>query len=109
MSYDVTIKRGDTRSCIKAVLKDYSGAPVDLTGCSVDFHMAPLNRPATISRAAHIENAAEGEVWVIWAPGETDTAGVYRAEFEVMYNDGRLETFPNDGYISIQILSDLGG
>ena len=40
---------------------------------------------------------------------ETDTAGVYRAEFEVMYNDGRLETFPNDGYISIQILSDLGG
>ena len=108
MGYDITIKRGDTRNCIKAILKNASGAPVDLTGCSVSFHMAPLNRPAVISRAAHIEDAAAGEVWVVWAPGETDTAGVYRAEFEVVYQDGRRETFPNDGYISIQILNDLG-
>lgn len=104
----MTIKRGDTRTCIKAVLKDARGAPVDLTDCSVGFHMAPLSRPAVISRAAHVEDAAAGEVWFVWAPGETDTAGVYRAEFEVVYQDGRRETFPNDGYISIQILEDLG-
>ena len=95
--YDITIKRGDTRNCIKAVLKDASGTPVDLTDCSVSFHMAQLNRPAVISRAAHIEDAAAGEVWVVWAPGETDISGVYRAEFEVVYQDGRRETFPNDG------------
>jgi hypothetical protein len=108
MSYDVTIKRGDTRNCIKAVLKDARGAPVDLTDCSVDFHMAPLNRSAIISRAAHIQDAAAGEVWVVWVPGETDTAGIYRAEFEVIYEDGRRETFPNANYISIRILGDLG-
>ncbi|MGS0745553.1 BppU family phage baseplate upper protein [Syntrophomonas erecta subsp. sporosyntropha] len=108
MSYDITIKRGDTRHAIKAVLKDASGAPVDLTGCSVNFHMAPLNRPAVISRAAHIQDAVTGGVWFVWASGETDTAGIYRAEFEVVYRDGRRETFPNDGYISIQILDDLG-
>jgi hypothetical protein len=106
--YDITIKRGDTRHAIKAVLKDANDTPVDLTDCSVNFHMAPLNRPAVISRAAHIENAAAGEVWVVWGPRETDMAGVYRAEFEVIYDDGRHETFPNDGYISIQILNDLG-
>jgi hypothetical protein len=106
--YDVIIKRGDTHNCIKAVLKGANGSVVDLTGCEVKFHMAPLNRPAVISRAAHIENAATGEIWLVWAPGETDTAGVYRAEFEVVYQDGRRETFPSNGYISIQILDDLG-
>jgi len=108
MSYDITIKRGDTRNAIKAILKDSSGNPVNLENCHVKFHMAPLNRPAVISRAAHVEDAAAGEVWFVWAPGETDTAGVYRAEFEVVYKDGRRETFPNNGYISIQILEDLG-
>jgi len=108
MAYDVIIKRGDTRNAIKAVLKASAGTPVDLTDCSVSFCMAPLNRPAVIRRAAHIEDALAGEVWVVWAPKETDISGIYRAEFEVVYQDGRKETFPNNGYISIQILSDLG-
>lgn len=108
MGYDVTIKRGDTRNCIKAVLKDARGAPVDLTDCSVGFHMAPLNRSAIISRAVHIQDAAAGEVWVVWVPGETDSTGIYRAEFEVVYQDGRKETFPNKGYISLLIQDDLG-
>lgn len=107
MSYDVTIKRGDTRHAIKAILKDASGAPVDLSGCSVDFHMAPLGRPAVINRAVHIQDAAKGEVWVVWSPRETDISGVYRAEFKVVYPDGRKETFPSTGYININIANDL--
>ena len=89
--YDVIIKRGDTRNCIKAILKDSAGSPVNLTGCEVRFHMAPLGRQAIVSRAAHIEDPTAGEVWVVWAPGETDIAGVYRAEFEVVYQDGRRD------------------
>ena len=110
MGYDLTIKRGDTRNCIKAILKDASGNPVNLTDCSINFHMAPLSffQPTKISRAAHVENAVNGEVWVVWVPSETDTAGVYRAEFEVIYSDGKRETFPNNSYISIQIINDLG-
>ena len=107
--YDVTLKRGDTRHAIRAVLKDATGSPVDLTDCSVSFHMAPLLRPVTISRAAHIENADAGEVWVVWVPGETDVSGIYQAEFKVTWPDGRKETFPNSGYISINIIRDLGG
>ena len=109
MSYDVTLKRGDTRHALKAILKDSSGSPVDLTGCAVSFYMAPLGRPPTISRQVDVHDAEGGEVWVVFAPGETDISGVYRAEFRVTYGDGRRETFPNDGYISIQILSDLRG
>ena len=108
--YDVTLKRGDTRHAIRAVLKDATGSPVNLTDCTVSFHMASLGRSATVSRAVDIHDTAGGEVWVVFAPGETDiSGGYYRAEFQVVYGDGRRETFPNDGYISIQILSDLRG
>jgi hypothetical protein len=58
MSYDVTLKRGDTRHAIRAILKDSSGSPVDLTDCSVSFRMAPLGRPPTISRQVDIHDAA---------------------------------------------------
>ena len=110
MSYDVTLKRGDTRHAIRAILKDSSGSPVDLTDCSVSFRMAPLGRSAVVNREVDIHDTAGGEVWVVWSPGETDiSGGYYRAEFRVTYGDGRKETFPNDGYISIQILSDLRG
>jgi hypothetical protein len=107
MSYDVILKRGDTRHAVKAILKDVEGDPVDLTGCEVSFVMAPLGRRAVINRAAHIQDAVAGEVWVVWVPGETDITGIYRAEFKVIYPDGRKETFPSDGYISIQIMNDL--
>ena len=50
MSYDVTIKRGDTRHALKAILKDSSGSPVNLTDCTVSFHMAPLGRSPTVNR-----------------------------------------------------------
>ena len=105
----MTLKRGDTRHAIRAILKDSSGSPVDLTDCTVSFHMAPLGRPPTISRQVDIHDAEGGEVWVVFAPGETDVSGVYRAEFQVVYGDGRRETFPNNGYINIQIQSDLRG
>jgi len=108
MSYDLTIKRGDTRHAIKAILKGKDGDPVDLTGCEVKFIMALLGRPPVICRQPHIADAEHGEVWVVWAPGETGVSGVYRAEFKVTYLDGRKETFPNDGYIGINIMNDLG-
>lgn len=111
MMYDVMIKRGDTRTAIKANLKNAMGDPVDLTNCSVYFHMALLGRSVAelvVSRRAHIQDVLTGEVWVVWAPGETDIAGIYRAEFEVIYQDGKRETFPNNGYIGVQIINDLG-
>ena len=104
----IIIKRGDTRNCIKAFLKDSHGEPIDLSDCVVTFHMAPITLPAIINRSVHVQDRTNGEVWVVWKPGETDIAGTYQAEFKVLYKDGRKETFPNDGYISIKILEDLG-
>ncbi|HWQ76866.1 MAG TPA: BppU family phage baseplate upper protein [Syntrophomonas sp.] len=103
----ITIKQGDRRNCIKAILKDSTGTPVDLTDCGVKFVMASISGGIAVNRDAHIEDAAAGEVWVVWAPGETDVAGTYLAEFTVTWPDGRKETYPNGGYIEVKILRNL--
>lgn len=106
-SYDIILKRGDTRNCIKAILKDSEGSPINLTGCVVNFCMAPLNKNVTIARKAHVQDEVGGEVWFVWAPGDTDVDGLYQAEFKIVYQDGRKETLPNNSYIIIKILKDL--
>jgi uncharacterized protein YfaS (alpha-2-macroglobulin family) len=47
---------------------------------------------------ATIHDAPNGVVRYSWGTDDTDEAGRYRAEFEVTYADGSVETFPNDGF-----------
>lgn len=102
----ITIKQGDTRHAIKATLKDVNGNPVDLTGSTVKFFMANRQRETLIDKEA-LQH--DGQVWAIFEDGETDTPGLMEAEFRVSYSDGRIETFPHDGYLQIKILKNRGG
>ena len=103
-----TIKRGDTRQIIKAVLGN-DGVPVNLTGATVRFLMSRYQTGAlVINRAAHIEDATGGKIWFVWLAGDTNTAGLYQAEFEVTFPDGKVETYPNADYIYVNIIPDLG-
>ena len=101
----IRFKRGDTRYALKATLKR-NGTPADLTGCTVRFFMS--NGCITINRPVDILDPVNGLVWVIFDQGDTDAVGTYRAEFEVTHADGRKETFPSSGYLSLQIVPDLG-
>lgn len=103
------IKQNDTKVNLKATLSNESG-PVDLTGCTVRFLMLgygkselKINRETTL-----IQDAANGIVWFVFETGDTAEAGHYKAEFEVSFPDGRKETFPSNGFITIEIKSDLG-
>lgn len=108
MSIFFHTKRGDTRTAIKATLKDAKEQPVDLTNCRVKFIMTKIGgKTAKINREAIIKDAANGIVWFVFEANEVDEAGTYRAEFEVTYADGRVETFPNADYITIIISPDL--
>lgn len=104
----VVLKRNDTKKPLKAVLSNESG-PIDLTGCTVRFIMSnAATKIAKINREVLIQDATNGTVWVVFEDGETDTPGSYKAEFKVTYSDFRIETFPEDGYITIEIQKDLG-
>jgi len=104
---EITIKQGDTRNCIKATLRDKDGELVDLTDLQVLFNMKKINGSTKTNTYAHVEDAVNGEVWYVWNEGDTDVPGRYRGDFEVIYLDGKVETFPNNGYINIKIIDNL--
>lgn len=109
---DITIKKDDTRPVIQRYLiQNIDGAtsPITLTtASSVRFIMKKSGWPA-VEGVASIVTAASACVAYKWATGDTASAGLYDAEFEVTWADGGYETVPNDGYFSIEIVEDLGG
>ena len=102
------VKRNDTYGNVTEQLLDENLSPVNLTGCTVKFNMR-LKTAATakVSASASIVNAATGTVQYQWQSTDTDTAGEYRAEWQVTFASGRVQTYPNSTYNTIYILSDL--
>lgn len=49
----------------------------------------------------------QGQVQFPWVAGDTDTTGVFNAEFEITWRDGTRQTWPEDGYLQIVISADL--
>lgn len=96
-----TIKRRDTAPSIVYELSTEDGS-VNLTGATVYFYMDNV-----INTIATVEDAAGGRVSYSWQTGDTDKAGEFNAEWEVVFSDGKKQTFPNSGYIKIKIVPDL--
>ena len=102
------VKQNDTSPAMLATLQDADGNAVDLTAASVRFHMRAIgSNQTTVDAAATIVTAASGIVRYDWDATDTDTVGSYQAEFEVTYADASIETFPNDGYIRVEITDDI--
>jgi hypothetical protein len=108
----VTRKRGDTRP-IDATLKR-AGKVIPLDGATVMFFMDPVEaaRGSSVSASGEVLDAAKGRVRYSFAPADVEADGLHRAEFQVTFEDGVIETFPNgddgDPYIYIEIIEDLG-
>lgn len=101
-----TIKRGDTSPALRYPL---SPATVDLSGASVSFSMAAEAGPPILYRApAEVVTTTPPVVQYAWQAGDTDRAGMFDAEFVVTFADGRVETFPNSGFIPVTIAADAG-
>jgi len=102
------IKQNDTVPSIRATLQNGNGDPVDLINATVRFHMRAIGaNNTTVDAAAVVVSAAAGIVQYNWIADDTDTIGSYQAEFEVTYPDSTVETFPNDGYVRIEIIDDI--
>lgn len=101
------IKRNDTSPSLTYQLRPSS---VDISGASVVFNMRDKAGNIAVSRGAAVIVTASGGAVVRydWQAGDTATAGEFRAEFEVTYADGSVETFPNADYLTVSIKEDLG-
>lgn len=107
MSLNFYIKQNDTSPTIRATLKGAGNATLNLSGASVYFRMKRSSGDTLIEGAAEIFDPTEGTVQYAWEAGDTSVAGTYKAEFELTYSDGKVETFPNLGSISITITPEI--
>jgi hypothetical protein len=41
-------------------------------------------------------------------PADLSKEGTYKLEFEITWADGSVQTVPNDGYLTLEVVEDLG-
>lgn len=101
------VKQNDTSPAMLATLQDADGNAINLTAASVRFHMRQIGGSIVVDAAAIVVTPLSGLVRYNWSAADTTTIGSYQAEFEVTYADASIETFPNDGYIRVEIIDDI--
>lgn len=107
MATEFFIKRNDTKEPIRVTLQDQAGT-VDLTGAAVRFHMMNgESGTVKVDADAMVVDAPNGVVVYTWVAADVDTAGTFLAEWEVAFPDGKIQTFPNDGHVKVNIVEDL--
>ena len=112
------IKQGNTSPALLRQMRDGTGAPVNLTGATVDFSLAKVAGPLVLTRVAAAVwsgpvTLADGSTitvtpvdgWMrfVWPSGGIVDAGVYHCEFNATFSGGALETVPNSGYEEVHV------
>jgi len=102
------VKQNDTTPSLRAALKNGDNDAIDLTNATCRFHMRKIgSTTVSVDEAAQIVTEATGIVQYNWTASDTATVGSYQGEFEVTYPDNTIETFPNNGYIRVEITDDI--
>ena len=109
-SNSVTMKRNDTRPFLDVILQDVDGNALDLSASvsGVSFTMKDLDTDAVKVNAQTCSFVTEttGMVRYSWGSSDTNAAGTYVGEFQILYNDGTQLTIPTSSVLSIVILED---
>ena len=102
------LKKGDTLPVVDAKLGSLATGAEDLTGATVLFRLRKRGASTNaISAPAAIVSPTEGTVRYSWIDGDTTSLGIYDGEFVVTFSDGKVKTFPNNGYFIIEITANL--
>lgn len=106
---DFVIKRNDLRKDLERTLT-IDGSAVDLSSAdSIEFHLnkQPNSSSNILNKNATISDAANGVVKYEWADGDTDLEPrTYFYEFQVNWDNGDPQTFPNDGFKTLKIVEE---
>ncbi len=107
------MKMGDNAGSIAITCEDDNEDAVDIENADVLFKMRLISGGAVVQELAENLQVGDGTdgslgmveyAWNIVLPTE---AGLWHAEFEVTYADGHIQTFPNTGFISVNVTEDL--
>lgn len=101
------IKRGDLEPPLE-ISCTRDGTSVDLTNAdSVHVVLAhSVSGETPVRREA--SGTADGKVVMAWQAEDTDVVGIINVEVEVTWPGGRPETFPDDDYLAVEVVPDLG-
>ena len=112
-SNSITMKRNDTRPFLDVVLQDVDGTALDLqnggvAASGITFTMKNLDDDSIKVNKQICDPIYQttGMVRYSWDAADTNTAGTYVGEFNVLYNDGTNLTIPTSSVLSIVILED---
>lgn len=97
------LKEANTAAVYSTVVKDEAGSAVNVTGATARFHVYSPYGILVVDEAMTIDDAAAGEVSYAWAADDLTVGLVYRAEIEITYSNSKVQTFPNNGYITIEV------
>lgn len=106
------MKRHDLLPILELVIGDNLG-PRDLTQASsitLLLTNVETNAPLVINGVMDKDPdqvANKGRCTYAWVDGDTDIAGKYKAEVEVMWSNNKPETFPSTGTFTVKINADL--
>jgi len=106
MSSEFILKQHDTLPILTAILKDANGVVINLAATTVTFKMGTENS-TKITGATTVTDTLNGAVKYEWQANDTDTAGIFLGEFEVVHASGKRETFPNNEPFRVVIRPDV--
>ena len=110
MAVDLVIRQGDTTPPFIAVVTDQNGNPVNLTGATATLVIRQLaSSTPLLNVAMTATNAPAGAVSYSWNASDTATApiGLYMAEIHCTLSSGATYTYPNVGYMQVEIQEAL--
>ncbi len=102
-----TIKRGDTKPDLVIGLTD-NGLAVDLSTAVAVRVIAQRGGATLFIDTAPTLAALTGVVTHLWTATQTAAVGRIFIEVEVTWGDNSVQTFPDRGYLTVDVVPDLG-
>ena len=106
MSSVFEMKPGDRKRALKVETSDYEIGGAKFAGASVRFRMMDQRGVIAIDGVGTVLDD-DGILGYAWGAGETDAAGLYRAEFVVTFTDGLEDTYPSSGFVAVHINQEV--
>jgi hypothetical protein len=103
-------KQNDTSPPLEVILRDGFGSPINLTGATV--LLSTRLQPGGAVKInggvmGAVGDAVNGRQTYNPTTSDTDTAGIYEAEIQATFSNGKIRTFPSDGYFTIEVVDDI--